>query len=66
LNRYTDTKDEDFYICESPNLKNVVYATGGSGHAFKFMPILGSIVMDVLDKKATTYTQKFKWRVPLS
>ncbi len=38
---YCDTLDEHFWIAPHPHITNLVVATGGSGHAFKFAPVLG-------------------------
>jgi hypothetical protein len=38
LNRYTDTRDENWIIDEHPDHPNLYFATGGSGHAFKVGP----------------------------
>ncbi len=44
---YTLTPDEDFLVGIHPKERNVIVATGGSGHAFKFMPVIGEIVADL-------------------
>ncbi|KAJ3345398.1 hypothetical protein HDU91_007365 [Kappamyces sp. JEL0680] len=62
---YTDTLDGDFYICTVPKLPNVILATGGSGHAFKFLPVIGTVVVDLLREAETSATQRFGWRTPL-
>ena len=59
---YSDTVDNSFLIDFVPGLENVVVANGGSGHGFKFLPVLGQHVADVLEKKDTEYTRLFKWR----
>lgn len=61
---YTDSLDGDFYICRSPSMVNLVYATGGSGHGFKFMPRIGGIVLDVIQGRETPFTRRFAWREP--
>ena len=38
---YTMTPDEDFVIDRHPDLPNVVFAGGFSGHGFKFAPVVG-------------------------
>jgi sarcosine oxidase/L-pipecolate oxidase len=62
---YTDSRDGDFYMCKSPTLDGLYYATGGTGHAFKFMPVLGDIMLDVIHGVKSDLTERFKWRVPL-
>ena len=37
-------------------------ATGGSGHAFKFAPVLGGLVADALEGIESPYSQRFAWR----
>ena len=59
---YTDTLDGDFLIDYVPDLEGIILATGGSGHAFKFAPILGSCVADVLERRENSFTSRFKWR----
>jgi len=44
--------------------RGLYVACGGSGHGFKFAPVLGEIVADVFEKKENEYTQSFKWRIP--
>lgn len=46
---YCDTRDGHFWIDRAPGLPNVLVAAGGSGHAFKFAPLLGGLVADALD-----------------
>lgn len=40
---YTTTPDRHFLLDRHPALPRVVLATGGSGHGFKFAPVLGEI-----------------------
>lgn len=47
---YTLTPDEDFLLDRHPEFPNVVVATGGSGHAFKFTPVIGEIVTELVTK----------------
>ena len=59
---YSDTLDGDFLIDYVPDLERIILATGGSGHAFKFAPILGTCVADVLEGRTNIFTSRFKWR----
>ena len=59
---YTDTFDGDFIIDYVPDLEGMILATGGSGHAFKFAPILGTCVADVLEGRKNSFNHRFKWR----
>ncbi|KIM31480.1 hypothetical protein M408DRAFT_64585 [Serendipita vermifera MAFF 305830] len=41
---YLDTPDEDWIIDEVDGCTSLFVATGGSGHAFKFLPVIGRLV----------------------
>jgi monomeric sarcosine oxidase len=45
---YTMTPDEDFIVDRHPHYPNVAYAAGFSGHGFKFAPVIGSILADLV------------------
>jgi glycine/D-amino acid oxidase-like deaminating enzyme len=59
---YCDTWDGNFYIDHHPARNGLVIATGGSGHAFKFAPVLGSLIADVVERKPNSYAHRFAWR----
>lgn len=59
---YTGTADGDFLIDRHPDRPGLVVATGGSGHAFKFAPVLGSVVADVVEGAAPV--TRFAWPTP--
>ncbi|MCB9292727.1 MAG: FAD-dependent oxidoreductase [Lewinellaceae bacterium] len=59
---YCDTWDGDFYICRHPGRPGLVVASGGSGHGFKFAPVLGGIIADVTEGKENPYAYRFRWR----
>ncbi|KZT01455.1 FAD dependent oxidoreductase [Laetiporus sulphureus 93-53] len=46
---YLDTPDEDWLIGFHPSDPQVVLATAGSGHAYKFLPVLGRLVADAIE-----------------
>ncbi|KAH8695369.1 putative fructosyl amino acid oxidasesarcosine oxidase [Talaromyces proteolyticus] len=48
---YTDTPRGDFLISYHPEYSNLFLATGGSGHGYKFFPILGDKIVDALEGK---------------
>jgi sarcosine oxidase len=56
---YCDTPDEHFWIAPDPERDWLVVATGGSGHAFKFAPLLGEWIADAVDG---VVIPKFRWR----
>lgn len=43
---YCDSMDGDFWIAPHPETRGLVVAAGGSGHGFKFGPLLGRLVAD--------------------
>lgn len=59
---YCDTHDEHFWIAPHPEKRNLVVATGGSGHAFKFAPLLGGWIADALEGNVV---DRFRWRADL-
>jgi glycine/D-amino acid oxidase-like deaminating enzyme len=59
---YCDTWDGNFYIDHHPDRRGLVVATGGSGHAFKFAPVLGRLIADVVERKPNPYASRFAWR----
>ena len=59
---YNDTWDADFYITRHPQVEGLTIATGGSGHAFKFTPVLGKVTADVIEGKQNRYAERFAWR----
>jgi monomeric sarcosine oxidase len=44
---YTMTPDEDFIVDRHPEFGNVVFATGFSGHGFKFAPVIAVALADL-------------------
>ena len=43
-------------------LVGLVVAAGDSGHGFKFAPVLGGLIADVLERKPNPYAARFAWR----
>lgn len=59
----TDTKDLHFLIDSHPKVKGLYLATGGSAHGFKFLPIIGKYVVDMLESKLDPmFADKWAWR----
>ncbi|MFJ9780743.1 N-methyl-L-tryptophan oxidase [Amycolatopsis sp. NPDC101161] len=52
---YTDTADESFVVAPHPDEERVVLACGFSGHGFKFAPVIGEIVADLVVDGETAY-----------
>lgn len=59
---YCDTFDGDFWMDYDPDCENLYVAAGGSGHGFKFAPILGRLIADGVERKPNKYLGKFAWR----
>ncbi|KAI0905400.1 FAD dependent oxidoreductase-domain-containing protein [Ustulina deusta] len=60
---YTDTPTADWIIDYHPSYKNLFIATGGSGHAFKFLPILGEKIVDcLLGRCPEAFREKWRWK----
>lgn len=59
---YCDTLDEHFWIARHPEIENLFVASGGSGHGFKFAPILGPLIADCIEGKPNPWLDRFKWR----
>lgn len=56
---YADTFDGDFWIGRHPDREGLVVSGGGSGHGFKFAPILGQLTADAVDGGGEA---RFAWR----
>ena len=61
---YTDTPTGDFLIDFPPTTtdKSLFVATGGSGHGFKFFPVLGRYILDAIEGKLDAeYKNMWRW-----
>lgn len=47
----TDMPDARWLLCEHPRWRNLVLATGDSGHTFKMLPVVGREVVDLIEGK---------------
>ncbi len=59
---YGDTLDQHFWIAPDPDRAGLVVAAGGSGHAFKFAPLVGDWIADAADGNVI---DRFRWRPEL-
>ncbi|PWY90337.1 FAD dependent oxidoreductase [Aspergillus sclerotioniger CBS 115572] len=59
---YTDSYDNHWVIDQVPDKKGVIVATGGSGHAFKFLPVLGQLVADRVEGVQSELLKLLQWR----
>jgi glycine/D-amino acid oxidase-like deaminating enzyme len=62
---YCDTRDANFWIARHPARPDLTVATGGSGHAFKFAPVLGELIADAVLGRPNRFAPKFRWRLDL-
>src|SRR5207302_2027537 len=59
---YSDAFDGDFLIARHPARPGLTVAAGGSGHAFKFAPVLGDLIADAVEGQAGPFARRFGWR----
>ena len=59
---YCDTWDGNFWIDHDPDRPGLIVCSGGSGHGFKFAPVLGQITADVLERRPNKFAKRFAWR----
>ncbi|KAJ5211778.1 uncharacterized protein N7498_003424 [Penicillium cinerascens] len=55
---YTDTPNGDFIVSYHPAYDGLFLATGGSGHAYKFFPVIGDKVVDAMEGSLDPELQK--------
>lgn len=61
---YCDAPDGRFLIDVVPGRKRVVVAAGGSGHGFKFAPVLGDLIAAVVTDEDHPRRTNVAWRPP--
>lgn len=59
---YCDTADGDFWLARDPERESLTVAAGGSGHGFKFTPVLGRLAADALEGRTNPVLDRFRWR----
>jgi sarcosine oxidase / L-pipecolate oxidase len=59
---YCDTFDGHFWMDRDAQRPGLVVAAGDNGHAFKFAPVLGGIIADVVEGKPNPFTARFAAR----
>jgi sarcosine oxidase/L-pipecolate oxidase len=60
---YTDTPSGDFLIDYHPQFDNLFLATGGSGHGYKFLPVIGEKIVDCVEGRCPVeFKEKWAWR----
>ncbi|WBW70846.1 L-pipecolate oxidase [Schizosaccharomyces osmophilus] len=62
---YTDTADADFVFDFHSKYKNLFVCTGGSGHGFKFFPVLGKYSVGCMLRELNEeHLKKWAWEKP--
>ena len=59
---YCDTWDGNFWIDRHPERAGLSVAAGGSGHGFKFAPVIGGLIADRVQGKPNEIAERFAWR----
>ncbi|KAL2209884.1 FAD dependent oxidoreductase [Sarocladium strictum] len=59
---YSDTPEGDFIIDHDSSIDGLFLATGGAGHAFKFLPVLGRYIADCYENKSSPEIRQ-QWRL---
>jgi glycine/D-amino acid oxidase-like deaminating enzyme len=59
---YCDTWDGNFWIDHDPEREGLIVAAGDSGHGFKFAPLLGRLIADVIERNPNPVAERFAWR----
>ncbi len=59
---YCDTFDGNFWLDHHPQRPGLVVAAGDSGHAFKFAPVLGWLIANVVEGNKEGTHERFAWR----
>ena len=59
---YSDTPTGDFLITYHPELEGLFLATGGSGHGYKFLPVIGDQIVNCIRGQCPAeFKQKWAW-----
>lgn len=59
---YCDVLDGHFWIDRHPQIEGLTVSSGGSGHGFKFAPVLGDLTADAVEGKENPDLKRFRWR----
>lgn len=59
--------DYNFLITPSPKHENLTIAAGGSAHGFKFLPVIGHYIVQLMENTPDPeIARKWKWRPELT
>ena len=59
---YNDSFDNHYVVDDVPGQDIVMVATGGSGHAFKYLPNIGKWIVDIMEGVETERSLVKRWR----
>lgn len=59
---YSDTRDANWLVDWHPGWEGLFVATGDSGHGFKFLPVIGEKLADVMEGDGGPLGEKWKWK----
>lgn len=59
---YSDSSNGDFLIDHHPRRPGLVVTGGDSGHGFKFAPVLGRLIADVVERRENPWAARFRWK----
>jgi sarcosine oxidase / L-pipecolate oxidase len=62
---YCDSQDGDFWIARHPKVEGLTVCSGGSGHGFKFAPVLGELAADAVEGRMNPMLARMAWRADL-
>ncbi|KAL2119741.1 hypothetical protein VTJ04DRAFT_6702 [Mycothermus thermophilus] len=63
---YSDTPTADFVVDYHPHWRGLFVATGDSGHAFKFLPVIGEKVVDrIMRAGPPEFEGKWDWKAKM-
>jgi sarcosine oxidase/L-pipecolate oxidase len=54
----------NFIVTYHPDYSNLFLATGGSGHGYKFFPVLGEKIVDALERRLDPQLEQL-WKWPI-
>jgi sarcosine oxidase len=58
---YTNSPDDEFIVDRHPAAPGVAFASACSGHGFKFAPVIGEILADLVTDGRTNWpTDRFR------
>lgn len=62
---YCDSVDGNWLVDWHRDKQNLFIATGGSGHGYKFLPVIGRCFVDIMQGQSVLHDGKQRWRYRL-